>query len=113
MFSGMFSTHERCAHCQLKFEREPGYFLGSIYVNYGMTALFITFWFVVLQFGLGWTPQQLLWPLTTFCLVFPAVMFRYTRAIWLAMDCFWDASAMEMEDTRESAIGEPRIPEGQ
>ena len=33
--------HERCPHCGVKFEREPGFFLGSIYINYGLTALIV------------------------------------------------------------------------
>lgn len=105
MFSGLFSTRERCDHCHLKFEREPGYFLGSIYVNYGMTALSTTFTFVILQFGFNWSSRQLAVPLAAFCIVFPALMFRYTRAIWLALDCFWDASAMEFDEEYESNLG--------
>lgn len=44
--------HERCPHCGYKFEKEPGYFLGAMYVSYGMTVaemliIFLTtFWFV-------------------------------------------------------------------
>jgi uncharacterized protein (DUF983 family) len=103
MFSGLFATRERCEHCHFKFERDPGFFLGSIYVNYGLTALSITFLFVVLQFGFGWTSRELAIPLTIFCLLFPTLMFRHTRALWLAMDCNWDASAMEIdEETTES-----------
>jgi len=103
MFSGLFATRERCEHCHFKFERDPGFFLGSIYVNYGLTALSITFLFVVLQFGFGWTSRELAIPLTIFCLLFPTLMFRHTRALWLVMDCNWDASAMEIdEETTES-----------
>lgn len=28
--------HERCPVCDLKFEREPGYFLGAMYISYGL-----------------------------------------------------------------------------
>ncbi len=28
--------HERCPACGLKFEREAGYFLGAMYISYGL-----------------------------------------------------------------------------
>src|SRR5438270_3217417 len=33
LFPGMF---ERCPACGLKFEREDGYFLGAMYIGYGL-----------------------------------------------------------------------------
>ena len=32
--------HEYCPVCGLKFEREEGYFLGAMYISYGL-ALFV------------------------------------------------------------------------
>ena len=34
--------HERCPACDLKFEREPGYFLGAMYIGYGLALVTIT-----------------------------------------------------------------------
>ncbi|RLS51717.1 MAG: hypothetical protein DWH91_18720 [Planctomycetota bacterium] len=98
MFSGPLTTCERCSHCRLKYERAPGYFLGSIYINYGLTAMATTVSYVVLHVILGWTNRQLTFPLTGFCMVFPALAFRHTRALWLALDCHWDESLMEIEE---------------
>ena len=49
--------HAECGHCRLRFEREPGYFLGSIYINYGFTALLVTVFYVAL-FASGWASPQ-------------------------------------------------------
>jgi len=39
--------HHNCTHCDLKFEREPGFFFGSMYVSYSFgVALFVTWWLV-------------------------------------------------------------------
>ena len=57
MFAGLFRMHETCAHCHLKFEREPGYFLGSIYINYGITALIVTVGWITLRFGYMESPS--------------------------------------------------------
>jgi len=82
--------NERCRHCGFKYEREPGYFLGSIYVNYGLTAIISTIVYIGLRFGAGWPNVWVLGPLLVFCIVFPLFFFRYARAYWLAMDCYFD-----------------------
>ena len=92
MFAGMFRMHERCAGCGLKFEREPGYFLGSIYVNYGVTSLFLTVTWVTLRFGFGIQSRWLLAGLLGFCVLFQTFFFRHARALWLAMDCRFDST---------------------
>ena len=33
--------HERCLVCDLKFDREPGYFLGAMYVSYGLGIVIV------------------------------------------------------------------------
>ena len=35
---GPFSMNSYCYHCGLKFEREQGYFVGAIYINYAATV---------------------------------------------------------------------------
>jgi hypothetical protein len=82
--------YARCQWCELKYEREPGYFLGSIYINYGLTALLVTVSYFGLFFS-GWvTPQQALWIVAGVALVFPLWFFRYARSLWLGFDHFWD-----------------------
>ena len=41
--------HERCRACGLKFEREDGYFLGAMYIGYGLGVGAIA----VLRAGVG------------------------------------------------------------
>lgn len=39
------NLHERCSKCDLKYEREPGFYQGAMYVSYGLgVALFVTLW---------------------------------------------------------------------
>jgi uncharacterized protein (DUF983 family) len=87
MFRGLFQMHENCPACHLKFEREPGYFLGSIYINYGLCALLTTIAWMVLQLGYDVEARPLAYGLLVFCIVFGVVFFRYARALWLALDC--------------------------
>lgn len=87
MFTSLFHMHATCPECGLKFEREPGYFLGSIYINYGLTALITTITWIVLHLGYGIEARPLAIALLAFCVVFGIFFFRYARALWLALDC--------------------------
>ena len=47
--------HERCPVCDLRFEREQGYFLGAMYVSYALglavlgSLVILTWWLVGLE----------------------------------------------------------------
>jgi uncharacterized protein (DUF983 family) len=98
LFIGWFTMPERCSECRLKFERAPGYYLVSAYINYGLTAVLIIALYFALHFGAGWTNRQLTIPLVAVCVVFPLFSFRYARALWLALDCHFDRSVLAGEE---------------
>lgn len=95
LFTGWFTMPERCRGCHFKFERDPGYFLGSAYINYGATAVILLIAYPLLHYGFGLTNQQLAPWLAGLCIAFPLWAFRYARALWLALDCHFDASAYD------------------
>jgi len=78
-------------------DRAPGYLLGSIYINYGVTAVLV----VILYFGLFLTTEltgrQLLYLTSALALLFPLWFFRYARALWIAMDEKFDPWPNEHE----------------
>ena len=90
IFRGWFTMHEACPHCGRPFQRGPGFFLGSIYFNYGVTALLVTVMYFAFFFGEVLTDRQLLVVTLAFALVFPLWFFRYARALWVAFDELWD-----------------------
>ncbi len=78
--------HAACRHCGLKFEREQGYFVGAIYVNYAATVGIAVPAFFLLD---AFTPitiagQLAIW--IPFTVVFPLIFFHHARALWLAVD---------------------------
>lgn len=77
-----------CAECGFKFEREPGFYLGSVYINYGAGSLVAGFSYVLLVFGLGWPQREVLFGCLAFAVLFPVWFHRYARAIFLAIDCY-------------------------
>lgn len=84
--------NERCGECSYDFRREPGFFLGSIYVNYGVTSMIVTV--AYLAFFISGVLAD--WQRLTLCLIFavafPLWFHRYSRAAWLAFDYRWDGA---------------------
>jgi len=90
LFERWLVMHQRCAHCHLLFEREPGYFIGAMYVNYGLTiAVVVAGHFTLDAFiVLPLMFHLVLWGLVAIAL--PLALFRHARSLWLAMDFFID-----------------------
>jgi uncharacterized protein (DUF983 family) len=78
--------HERCAACDLRFEREPGYFVGAIYINYAVTAAVALGGVLVLDAVVGLTLAQELTLAVGLAVLVPVLFFRYARSLWLALD---------------------------
>lgn len=100
MFRGLMAMNEGCPDCRLKYEREPGYFLGSTYVNYAATGILLLIAYVVGRQALGWTNRQLVWPLLGLVVLFPLFFFRYARALWLGLDLYFDWSGGGKDEDR-------------
>ena len=107
MFTGLFSMHTRCPSCHWRFERDPGYFLGSIYINYGITSLLTTMGYLTLFLGYDVDSRYLLWGFTAFVIIFPTLFFRYARALWVAFDCRFDSSIFVSSDEHEHGENDP------
>ena len=98
LFKGWFTMPERCSECRLKYERASGYFLGAAYINYGLTAVMLTVTYFSLRFGFHLSNRQLAAPLAGFCIIVPLMLFRFARALWLAIDCHIDKSVLVSDD---------------
>ena len=108
MFRNWLAMNDPCQECGRKFNRAPGYLLGSIYFNYGVTAMLVVVLFVALYFpGLA-TARELLYWLTGVALVFPLWFFRYARGLWIAFDELFDPWPNEQE-RRELMKSDPTV----
>lgn len=86
LFRGRFAMYSHCLACDLQFEREQGYFVGAIYVNYAATAVIaiVGYYAFDLLVGMSLTQHLVLW--CAFAVVFPLVFFRRARSLWLSFD---------------------------
>lgn len=78
------ATNKTCPHCQLIFEREPGFFFGAMYVSYALTmgVLLATAFILYNVFG---DPELWVYIVTVplIVLLLLPVIFRYSRTLYL------------------------------
>ena len=78
----MFEMHKTCSHCNLKYEQEPGYFVGAMYVSYALTVGWFIIWFTVQQFMKLETAVFLI-AFAVFIIAVTPFTLRWSRIIWL------------------------------
>jgi uncharacterized protein (DUF983 family) len=90
LYEKPFKMYEHCTYCGLKFEREQGYFIGAIYINYAATvAIAVPGFFLLDAFtGINIDQQLTLW--VPFAVVFPLLFFHHARSLWLVMDHYFN-----------------------
>ena len=81
---------QACDQCQLRYEREPGFFLGTIYFNYGLTSLVAATSYPIAHFGLRLPRTYVILAIVMFVVIFPVWFHRYARSLWLAFDHYVD-----------------------
>ena len=76
---------ERCPVCGLRYEREQGYFVGAVYVNYAITTVTVLGGVIMLDqlFGLSLATQLIV--AVPLALLLPLLVHRHARSIWLAV----------------------------
>ena len=86
LFQGLFRMKEDCETCGLHYEREAGYFVGAIYINYAATAVIAIGGYFLVDSFVDWTLAQQIAFWCVFSTAFPLWFFRYSRSLWLALD---------------------------
>jgi uncharacterized protein (DUF983 family) len=97
IFYGWFAMHDSCPACGRRFNRDSGYFLGSIYFNYAVTGMSVVIMYFAMYFADVLANEQRLILLAVFVLIFPMWFFRYARALWMGFDEFLDPWPNENE----------------
>ena len=86
LFRKGFAMHERCRVCAYRFEREQGYFVGAMYINYGVTALISVAGYFALEWWTRITLGQQLALWGGVGILLPVAFFRQSRGLWLGFD---------------------------
>ena len=95
MYYRFLKMHKACSECDLVYERESGFFLGAIYFNYGLTALLVTFLYIVLSISRVTSRQGTLYATVAVAVIFPLLFSRVARSLWLGFDFLIDPRPLE------------------
>ena len=91
VFRRGLTMYERCPACDHRFQREPGYFLGAMYISYPLSLVVL---------GAATWAIHLLWPdlrldvavtlaVLPLLVCVPAIV-RYSRVLWMHFDPPWE-----------------------
>ena len=86
LFRGFPKMYEYCLDCGLKFEREEGYFLGAMYISYGLALVMIALTAALLWAVTGcWITKDVIWAVVLFVPVAPTLTL-FSRVLWIYLD---------------------------
>ena len=78
--------YECCPVCNLLFEREQGYFLGAMYISYGLGLSVIALIAGLLWAVTGWwITKDTIWAVVLFLPLAPAITL-FARVLWIYLD---------------------------
>ena len=79
-------TGERCKVCNRKFEREPGFYYGGMYVAYGLgVGTFVTIWVASLLLYPEATAMQMVWAIVIGMVLLGPLLYAMSKIIWANM----------------------------
>jgi uncharacterized protein (DUF983 family) len=86
IFRGFPKMNERCPACDLKFDREPGYFLGAMYISYALALAIVALLSALLWSITGWwITKDVIWAVVLFLPLAPTITL-FARVLWIYLD---------------------------
>jgi uncharacterized protein (DUF983 family) len=90
IFRGFPAMCERCSICGLKFQREEGYFLGAMYISFGLALAVIASIALLLWAITGWwVTKDTVWAIVLFLPLAPSISL-FARVLWIYLDQAFD-----------------------
>lgn len=100
LFTRWFGMVDRCPGCAMRFNREEGFFVSALFVNFATTETVMFVWLAVTFFLT--VPDPPVWTIAIGAVVIsavvPLVFYPFSKTIWAAIHL-----VMEPLDEREQA----------
>jgi len=87
--------HERCSHCNTKYNMEPSFFYGSMYVSYPVGIAFAVAAFVISYCFLSLSINIAFISIIITMIVFLPIILRLSRNIWINIFMSYDKSLVK------------------
>ena len=79
----MIMMPKECPVCGLKFEPEPGFYWGAMYIGYGLSVSFSVFNFIWMYLIWGWLTWQFIVVNAILLALVVPYTFRFSRCIYI------------------------------
>ena len=81
---GFPKMHDECSHCHVKFNKEPGYFFGAMYMNYMLNVVQgIVVYFLARPFFTETFDLRLFPIIATVLILLTFFNIRLSRLLWI------------------------------
>ncbi len=85
LWKKLTKMHDKCSNCNLKYERETGFFYGAMYISSFINMLlfvaFIIVYYIYFDERLDWRFYMLGYVLLT--ILITPLLYRLSRSIWI------------------------------
>jgi uncharacterized protein (DUF983 family) len=85
VFKDVIKMHEKCSHCGLKYQMEPSFFYGAMYVSYALSVAVGVAAFVIFKMFLGLPLVQTFIAMVLGLVILYPFILRISRNIWINM----------------------------
>ena len=90
VYRGPLAMLDNCPACGLKYEREPGYFLGAMYVSYGLSIPPVILLILLIWKVIGWAYDVSVGAAFLAYLPVVPLVARFARVVWMYVDQGFD-----------------------
>ncbi|WP_274473924.1 DUF983 domain-containing protein [Mangrovimonas aestuarii] len=90
LLSETLKIHEKCSKCRTKYQIEPSFFYGSMYVSYAVGIAFATAAFIVSYLFLSSSLITAFIAIVGTLVVFMPIIMRLSRNIWINLFMSYD-----------------------
>ena len=86
----MFKMKETCPHCGIRYEIEPAFFYGAMYVSYGYTVAISVATYIIINWVYDPSVWEILMALAVILLFGSPLLFRLARITWMNLFIKYD-----------------------
>lgn len=92
------NLHGHCSKCNLKYEKEPGFYQGAMYVSYALgVALFVTLWVSFNLFFPSTSTGMQVTIVAVASIVLTPYMYALSKIIWANLFISYEGKSVDSE----------------
>ncbi len=93
--NGIYNMHEKCTECGQRYELEPGFYWGAMYIGYALSSGYMLIGVSIAIFLMGLSVNQSFALVIILGLFFLPLIARFARSVWINLYIKYDPTAVE------------------